>query len=102
MGWLFLVIGIALVVFLVYAFCFHGKRKLTYAEAMKYFVEQRKLNPKAVKGSIIKQKVSGGYVITQSLLDKDGNVLRGSKMTVSGFDDELLALFKDNNVIIVE
>jgi hypothetical protein len=80
----------------------HNKRKLTYAEVMKGFLDKKKANPAIVKGTLIKEGEKGHYVITQAFLDSAGDVIDGWKLKAYDLDDELFALFIKNNVVVVE
>jgi hypothetical protein len=96
---LILVIIAAVIAFAAYAF---RKKTFTYEEAMKYFAAHKKDDPRYVKGAIIKEKQGDSFLITQAFLDKDGNVLGGSKIRAASLDAELLNAFKDKDKIIVE
>jgi hypothetical protein len=80
----------------------YNKRKLTYAEVMKGFSGKKKTNPAIVKGTLIMEGEKGRYVITQAFLDSAGEVIDGWKLKAYDLDDELVALFRKHNVVIVE
>jgi hypothetical protein len=90
-----IIVGIVLVVK-------HNRRKLTYAEVMKGFAGKKNTNHAIVKGTLIKEGEKGHYVITQAFLNSSGEVVDGWKLIAYDIDDELAALFKKNNVVIVE
>jgi hypothetical protein len=84
-------------------------QSLSYEEAMKYFIAHKDDKPEIVKGALMKENVDGGFLITQVFLDKDNKPVDGKlgrplgcKRKVSRLDKELLDLFKDNDLIIVE
>jgi len=84
--------------------------KLSYKEVMEYFSQHKDDSPEIVKGAILKEDVAGGgFLIIQAFLDKDNNPVidssgqpLGIKIKASQLDDELLQLFKDASVVIVE
>jgi len=83
--------------------------ELSYEEAMKYFIEHKNDSPAIAKGAILRESTGDGLIVTQVFLDKDnqlvidsaGNPL-GCKIKVKQLDDELLRLFKDGNLVMVE
>jgi len=83
--------------------------ELSYEEAMKYFIDHKNDSPAIVKGAMLKEKGDDGLVITLVFLDNGnklvtdsiGNPL-GCKRKVKQLDDELLRLFKDRDLVIVE
>jgi len=86
-----------------------GVDRITYEEAMRYFIEHQNDSPEIAKGALLKEDVEGGFVITQVLLDKDNKPVMGElgrplgyKKRVKHMDDELLHVFKDKNLLIVE
>jgi hypothetical protein len=87
-----------------------ASKKLTYDEAMKYFIEHKNANPTIAKGAMLKESAGESVVIFQVFLDKDNQLVEndkagnslGCKIKVKQLDDELLRLFKDGNLVIVE
>jgi len=79
-----------------------GSDDLSYEEAMKYFIEHKNDSPDSVKGALLKEAAGNGFVITQVFLDKNNNVVGGVKRRVKRLDNELLNLFKEHDLIIVE
>jgi hypothetical protein len=84
-------------------------QNLQYEEVMKYFIAHKDDKPEIVKGALMKENVEGGYLITQVFLDKDNKLVDGElgrpigcKRKVAQLDKELLDLFTDNDLIIVE
>jgi len=107
-------IGIAIVVIFVKV---KGIKKepatdaeFTYEEAMKYFIAHKDDSPEIIKGALLKEDAAGDcLVITQVFLDKDDKTVNDSKGKPLGYkkrvkrlDSELLNLFKDQNLVIVE
>jgi hypothetical protein len=84
--------------------------KLSYEEAMKYFIEHKGDSPAIAKGAMLKESAGESVVIFQVFLDKDNQLVEndkagnslGCKIKVKQLDDELLRLFKDGNLVIVE
>jgi hypothetical protein len=83
--------------------------ELSYEEVMKYFVAHKNDKPGIVKGALLKENAEGGFLVTQTFLDKDNKIVDGEygrplgyKRKVSRLDKELLDLFKDKSLIIVE
>ena len=79
-----------------------GPGELSYEEAMKYFIDHKDDNPAIEKGALLKEASGDGYVITQVFLDKDDKPVIGCKRRVKNLDSELLNLFKDKDMVIVE
>jgi hypothetical protein len=79
-----------------------ARRTITYKEIMNGFIEKKKVLPAAVRGSILKEGERGHYVITQAFLDEKGEVIDGWKIKAFDLDNELQALFKTNNLVVVE
>jgi hypothetical protein len=86
-----------------------GSQAFSYEEAMKYFHEHKNDKPEIAKGALLKKEVDGGFLITQTFLDKDGQLVTGEigrplgyKKKVSSLDKELLDVFKNEDLIIVE
>jgi len=85
-------------------------RELSYEEAMKYFIARKNDHPAIVKGALLKELTGDGLVITQTFLDKDNQAILsdsrgkplGYRKKVKGLDSELLNLFKDTDMIVVE
>jgi hypothetical protein len=86
-----------------------SSRDLSYEEVMNYFISHKNDKPGIVKGALLKEDVNGGFLITQTFLDKDNKIVVGEygrslgyKKKVSSLDKELQDLFKNENLIIVE
>jgi len=86
-----------------------GSGELSYEEAMKYFIDHKNDSPNIAKGAIYKEEVKDGFLITQVFLDKNNKPVTdghgkplGYKRRVSRLNNELLHLFKDENLIMVE
>lgn len=84
-------------------------RVLTYEEIMKYFLEHKGDNPVIVKGGLLKEETKDGYLVTQIFFDKDNKMVDdkmgrplGCKRRVKKLDNELLNLFKNETLVIVE
>jgi len=85
--------------------------KISYEEVMKYFIAHKDDSPAIVKGALLKEVDGENIIITQIFLDKGNNPVTGKfdkplgykkKIPLSGVDNELLHLFKDDDLIIVE
>ena len=86
-----------------------GANKISYEEVMKYFIDHKDDSPEIVKGVLLKEAVGKDILITQVFLDKENKPVIGEfgkpmgyKKKVAKLDDELLHLFKDNDMILVE
>jgi len=82
---------------------------ISYEEVIKYCIAHKDDSPKIVKGALIKEASGKDILITQVFLDKENKIVTGEsgnpmgyKKKVAKLDDELLHLFKDNDLIIVE
>jgi hypothetical protein len=51
--------------------------ELSYEEVMKYFVAHKNDKPGIVKGALLKEDAEGGFLVTQTFLDKDNKVVDG-------------------------
>jgi len=76
---------------------------------MKYFIAHQDDSPAIVKGALIKETTENGILITQVFLDNENKIVTGKfdrplgyKKEVTQLDDELIHLFEDNDLIIVE
>jgi uncharacterized membrane protein YkvA (DUF1232 family) len=85
------------------------ERPVTYEEAMTFFVDHKRDNPRIAKGAILRAQVNDRIEFTQVFLDKSNNLVcntadipYGRRLLVTGLDDELLAAFKDKDMIFVE
>jgi uncharacterized membrane protein YkvA (DUF1232 family) len=85
------------------------ERPVTYEEAMAFFLDHKKDDPKIVKGAMLRAPVDEKIEFTQVFLDKADKpvcntegIPYGRRLRVTGLDDELLAAFKDKDVVIVE
>jgi hypothetical protein len=83
--------------------------KIFYEEVMKYFIAHKDDSPAIVKGALLKLPAENGFLIAQVFLDKNNNIVIGKlgrplgyKKITMQLDDELLHLFKDEDLIIVE
>jgi hypothetical protein len=84
--------------------------KVSYEEAMKFFIDHKNDSTTIKKGAMLREGTDGGYVfLTQVFLDKDNNVVCnvngmpiGRKLKVIRFDEELLNVFKKEDLVIVE
>jgi uncharacterized membrane protein YkvA (DUF1232 family) len=85
------------------------ERPVTYEEAMAFFLDHKKDSPRIAKGAMLRARINDKTEFTQVFLDKDNNIVcntaavpYGRKLTVTGLDDELLAAFKDKDMVLVE
>jgi hypothetical protein len=82
---------------------------MTYRDAIGYLAENQSLDPRIAKGAMYRSPHPQGYLFTQVFLDSannpiskpNGNVY-GRKLVVGQFDRELLEIFGEKDVIIVE
>ncbi|GHV85528.1 hypothetical protein AGMMS50230_11360 [Spirochaetia bacterium] len=81
---------------------------LSYTDVMKYFIAHKSDNKSIAKGAMLKVIESEKNYLIQVFLDKDNNLVctdsgkpLGRKIKVARFDDELLGVFKTNDLIIV-
>jgi DNA repair protein RadC len=83
---------------------------LSYEEVMKYFLNHKNDDPQIVKGVMIKECTEDGKMaLVQTFLNSKNEIIEkddiplGRRMTSkAGLDSELLALFKDKNIVVVE
>jgi len=82
---------------------------ISYDDVMGYCIDHKDDNPEIVKGAILKKAKGDGFVVIQVFLDKNNKIVTNSlgkplgyKKKVKRMDDELLHLFKGNDLIIVE
>jgi len=109
-GIIFGIAAVAAVVFLVARKKETVSAVLSYDEVMKYFIAHKNDNPAIVKGALLKEAVGGYLLLTQTFLDKNDQPVfadskgksLGCKRKVKRLDNELLTLFKDANMIVVE
>lgn len=80
---------------------------LTYKEAMEYFVIEKPLQPEEIKGALLRQPHSKGYLITQVFIDDKNDLIcrqdgspYGRKLVAKNLDNELLENFGNTNLII--
>jgi hypothetical protein len=86
------------------------KKELTYDEAIGYFKSKEfQDNPALKRAAIIKQHHDQGYELTQVFFDSDNSVISdvdgkiyGRSILVGKIDPELLELFEDKDLIILE
>jgi hypothetical protein len=85
-----------------------SKRELTYEEVMKYFIAHKNDKDEIVKGAILKESAGSGYKITQMFLDKNNKnvvsasgAILGRTFKVRSLDDELINLFKKEDLLII-
>jgi len=83
--------------------------RVSYDEVMKYFIAHKDDNPGIAKGALLKEAEGNGFEIIQVFLDKDNMLVTdnlgkplGYKKKANQLDDELLHLFKGNDLVIVE
>jgi len=76
--------------------------EMMYVQAIGYFVENRPLDSRVVKGAMLLQKHSNGRLLIQVFLDENNKVISGRKLVVESLDDELQQAFGDKDLIIVE
>jgi hypothetical protein len=84
-------------------------RELSYEEVMKYFLDHQNDKPEIAKGALLKEETENGFLIIQVFLDKDQKLVEGEmgrllgcKTRVGRLDGELLNLFKNENLVVVE
>lgn len=85
------------------------KKTLSYEEVMKYLYAHKNDRSEIKKGVLYKMEDSEGYLFVAAFLDKDnepvidaqGNPI-GCKWSVEHLDDELLKLFKDKNMVLIQ
>jgi len=82
---------------------------VSYDEVMKYFVAHKDDSPAIEKGALLRKADGDGFEIVQVFLDKNNTLVTdslgkplGYKKKAKSLDDELLHLFKGNDLIIVE
>jgi hypothetical protein len=83
--------------------------KLSYRDAMKYFIDHKGDNPGIAKGAMVLETIKSGYQIYEVFLDRNNELVEdkhgcplGFKQKIESLDDELSDLFRNTNVIIVE
>lgn len=84
--------------------------EITYEMALKYFIAHKDDDERIVKGAMLKEPAGKGFVfLTQVCLDKDDKLVCqkngkpiGRKLKAINLDDELLAVFKQENLVIVD
>jgi hypothetical protein len=83
--------------------------RVSYDEVMKYFIAHKDDSPEIAKGALLKEATGDGLEIIQVFLDKNNGLVTdsfgkplGYKKKTNQLDDELLHLFKGNDLIIVE
>ena len=83
--------------------------RISYEEVMKYFIAHQDDSPAIVKGALLREAAGDGVELTQVFLDKNNRLVTdsigrplGYKKKANYLDDELLHLFKGNDLIIVE
>jgi len=84
-------------------------KSISYDEVMKYSITHKDDSPAIAKCALLKKAVEDGFEIVQIFLDKNNQLILdnrgrplGYKKKVAHMDDELLHLFKGNDLIIVE
>ncbi|GHT85658.1 hypothetical protein FACS1894137_10220 [Spirochaetia bacterium] len=83
--------------------------RISYEDAMNYFLANKNNHAEIVKGIILKEPEGNYFFITQTFLDKNNAVVQdesgnplGYKIKVTGIDSELSRLFKEGDLILVE
>jgi len=83
--------------------------KMSYSEAMGYFVDKRPKDSRVVKGAMLLQDHHRGHLLFQFFLDKNNEMVSGAnkkpygrQLIVKSLDDELQQAFGDKDLIIVE
>lgn len=89
--------------------CVASLTELSYTEAMGYFADHQHDFPDIAKGALLRRQEGGQVRIIQTFLDKNNKVVHdtegkplGTMFTVNCLDAELQAVFKQNDVVIVE
>lgn len=82
---------------------------ITYEDTIKYFITDRPNDPRIKKGAILRQPHTQGYHLAQVFLDKNNQVVLnpngvpyGRQLVARELDEELLEVFGNKKVIIVE
>jgi hypothetical protein len=82
---------------------------LTYKNVIEYFSEPKPDDPTIVQGAIIKEKQGSDYLILQLFLTEDYQMvsspsgkIHGRRLVTEKLDDELIAAFKNKNIILVK
>ncbi|MFB2918026.1 hypothetical protein [Aerosakkonema funiforme] len=82
---------------------------ITYEDTIKYFITYRPNDPRIRKGAILRETHPQGYHLAQVFLDKNNQVVLSSNGVAYGrqlvareLDDELLEVFGNKKLIIVE
>lgn len=78
--------------------------QVSYEEIIDYFVvnQTKPENAKSIKGAVLKEKNSKGFLIYQFYLDKDDNILSGRQINTLNIDQELMEAFSDKDLLIVQ
>jgi molecular chaperone DnaK (HSP70) len=80
----------------------------TYADAIDYFVTQRPDDDRVEKGAMLRLPHPQGYTLVQVFLDGQNNLIYnygkpcGRRLVVRTFDRELLSVFGNKELVIVE
>lgn len=80
----------------------------TYADAIDYFVTQRPDDDRIEKGAILRLPHPQGYTLVQVFLDGQNNLIYnygkpyGRRLVVRALDRELLSVFGNKELIVVE
>ncbi|HBE49828.1 MAG TPA: hypothetical protein DDW76_13795 [Cyanobacteria bacterium UBA11369] len=82
---------------------------ITYEETIKYFITARPKDPRVRKGAILRQPHPQGYHLAQVFLDKNNQIVLspngvpyGRQLVTRELDEELLDVFGNKKLIIVE
>lgn len=82
---------------------------ITYENTIKYFISNRPNDPRIRKGAILRQPHPQGYHLAQVFLDKNNQVVLspngvpyGRQLVARELDEELLEVFGNKKLIIVE
>jgi hypothetical protein len=83
--------------------------ELSYKEAMCYYVDHQHDSSNIVKGVLFRKAEGDKVLVIQAFLDKDNKLVHdaagnplGSKFIVNRLDAELLAVFKQHDIVVVE
>lgn len=82
---------------------------ITYEDVIKYFITDRPNDPRIRKGAILREHHPQGYHLAQVFMDKNNQVVfssnrvpYGRQLVARQLDEELLEIFGNKKLIIVE